>query len=263
MNQAVESTAVSPAQVTDSPTPGPRAPPLSFQNGAPENSFHSQSAQRSLYSFRPSRASSRFSCTPRSEIAESLTEEEIANLNRKQASIVMAARYRSAQRSSSIRREMSAKGPQLQSRNALSIGEEAAMERMMEKELHRQEVLNRAAAIKEQCELVILEENLEKAKQEHARLKDKFVKVNEERAARSISVWERHRQNQMRRREAQRLKEEKIRAEIQHREIRTDPFNYIAIRDRYQRPTECTTPRVSQKKPELASLEKKRPQWRG
>lgn len=166
---------------------------------------------------------------------EELESEKTFSAMRR-ASMVVAARYRSAQRSSSLHRQIGVDGD-VRSKHTLSDGEVLAMEKMMENERRHKEVLRRAELINEQCSAVLEGEELEKEQRLMERLHEIAKSREEERHTRAISLRARQEENERRRKQLEQERQAKTQENIRRvNAVRYDPFSYIAMRQRYTSP---------------------------
>lgn len=173
---------------------------------------------------------------PSEELVLPREEEHPSFSAMRRASMVVAARFRSAQRSSSIQRQIAVEGD-VRSKRTLSDGEAIAVEKMMENQRHRQDVVRRADLINAQCAAVLDNEELEKERQLKGRLQELNAQRDEQRRRRSLSARERHQQVAQRQKEQEAARIARIEANIRHTNtVRYDPFSQIAMRQKYSSP---------------------------
>eukprot|EP00796_Vickermania_ingenoplastis_P012032 gene12032-8285_t len=241
-----------PILMSDQPSVGPAA-----TTPAPEQSSTPRTAHRTPERRGRSRATSVASATPSRRKSRSLhatapasagAEDDSLNYSAmRRASLVVAARYRSAQRSSSLRREMGVEG-NIRCSHTLSDGEVIVMEKMMASERRHQEVLRRAELINEQCATVLENEELAKEHHNMVRLQRIAQKKEEISRVRSISNNTRMMENAKRRKEQHDERITRIEENIRRvNAIHYDPFAYIAIKERFATPPPGGSPRRSTK----------------
>lgn len=156
----------------------------------------------------------------------------------KRAQVIMAARYRSATRSSSLHGQTGISHMErVQSRVALSEGEAMMIQRMIEQEHHQQEVLRRAVKRRQEVLNRIAAMHREKQERINAMEKENAARQEELRRRRRASVSARMQKYHYQRQAEMEKREEKIKERLSHVDaVYYDPFALIAVRERYRSP---------------------------
>lgn len=225
----------------DNANPNQQPDESSELSPAPKVKIHVSEARETSHHRSTSRGASRRSLTAVAPVSETEPQDEFtedpAFSAMHRASVVVAARYRSALRSSSLHRETAVNDPTVHSKKALSEGEVLVMEKMMEGDRRQREVLRRAEIINEQAVAVLEAQELEKEQRNMEKLRRVAAERDQKRQERARSLQARQAENAKRRKEIEAQRQAKIAENIRRvNTVRYDPFSYIAMRQRYSSP---------------------------